>query len=408
LADILWAELSKWMRKSVLSDEFVIQQDKVFQRDYPKEWWVRAVSASVKATKEEQAETLAGFHGDHLLIVVDEASGVPDPVFIPIEGAMTQEDNRVLLIGNMTRNSGYFYDSHFHPEISKAWTKLHWDSRDSSNVKPGYCEYMANKYGLNSNVFRIRVQGDPPFADDRVLIPLAWAEQCIGAEILAPEDEPLFIGVDVARYGDDSSILLPRTGNVIHPWEAFYGLNTMDLAGKVLTFADEVQAEGVAIDEIGVGAGVVDWLSKRNMPGLFGVNVSSASTDLAKFDRLRDELWLRVREKCMNNQYSFPDLKKPGETLSLGQELANELSQPFYKFNGHGGYVVESKRDMKTRGLKSPNIADALCLTEYFSNMATRVWGKSQTTKDRASQKRWALFKKKYGVNTGKYGWMAS
>ena len=134
LADILWSELTKWFRRSIFRDEFIIQADKIFHKEHPKEWWCRAVSPSVKASKEEQAETLAGFHGEHLLIVVDEASGVPDPVFIPLEGAMTQPDNYVLLIGNMTRGSGYFYDSHFDIKQRDKWNKLHWDSRDSTNV----------------------------------------------------------------------------------------------------------------------------------------------------------------------------------------------------------------------------------------------------------------------------------
>ncbi|KKS16783.1 MAG: hypothetical protein UU74_C0033G0015 [Candidatus Woesebacteria bacterium GW2011_GWA1_41_7] len=139
LSDILWSELSKWTRQSeLLIEEFTAQKDKIFHVSNPKEWWCRAVSASVKATKEDQAETLAGFHGDNLLFVVDEASGVPDPVYIPLEGALTQENNRILLIGNMTKASGYFYDSHFHPSISKAWKKLHWRSDKSSNVKPDY------------------------------------------------------------------------------------------------------------------------------------------------------------------------------------------------------------------------------------------------------------------------------
>jgi len=155
LSDILWSEISKWLRQSILTTEFVIQKDKMFHKDAPKEWWCRAVSPSVKASKEDQAETLAGFHGDHLLIIADEASGIPDPVFIPLEGAMTQEDNKVLLIGNMTRNSGYFYDTHFHSEIKRDWKKLHWDSRYSSNVSADYPKYMATKYGEESNVFKI-------------------------------------------------------------------------------------------------------------------------------------------------------------------------------------------------------------------------------------------------------------
>jgi hypothetical protein len=106
LSDILWSEISKWVRQSKVVDEFVIQKDKFFHKSSPKEYWARAVSPSVKASKEDQAETLAGFHGDHMLIVVDEASGVADPVFVPLEGALTQEDNMVILIGNPTKNTG--------------------------------------------------------------------------------------------------------------------------------------------------------------------------------------------------------------------------------------------------------------------------------------------------------------
>ena len=193
LSDILWSELAKWIRKSKLADEYVIQKDKIFKKESPKEWWVRAISPSVKASKEEQAETLAGLHGDNLLIVVDEASGVPDPMFVPLEGALTGPNNRVLLIGNMTRGSGYFFDTHFHIEHKKAWFQLHWDSSKSSNVDPGYPKYMADKYGISSNIYRIRVQGDPPLADDTVYIPLHWAEQCIGKEIEIAEDEPLYL-----------------------------------------------------------------------------------------------------------------------------------------------------------------------------------------------------------------------
>jgi hypothetical protein len=107
----------------------------------------------------------------------------------------------------------------------------------------------------------------------------------------------------------------------------------------------------------------------------FGVNVARASSDLAKYDRLRDELWLRVRDKCMRSQYQFPG----GE---LGQLLCDELSQPTYSFNAHGGIKVESKREMKTRGVMSPNIADALCLTEYFAPFSNRVFG-SKSPKDK-------------------------
>lgn len=193
LSDILWSELSKWLRKSVLADEFVIQKDKIFHKEAPKEWWARAISPSVKASKDEQAETLAGLHGDHLLIVCDEASGIPDPVFIPLEGAMTQLDNKVLLIGNPTRNTGYFYETHFKTGVRENWNKLHWDSRKSTNVTQDMVDYFAKKYGIDSNVFRIRVMGEPPLDSENTLIPLAWAMQCIDNEVTVADDEPLYL-----------------------------------------------------------------------------------------------------------------------------------------------------------------------------------------------------------------------
>lgn len=367
LQDILWSELSKWMRKSILADEFVIQKDKMFQKDNPKEWWCRAISPSVKASKDEQAETLAGLHGEHLMIVCDEASGIPDPVYIPLEGAMTEEDNRCLLIGNPTRNSGYFYDTHFDPKIASKWNKLHWDSRKSSNVTPEMVEYFAAKYGVNSNVFRIRVCGEPPLEDEKTLIPLSWAMQCLGNDVRVAEDEPLYLGVDVARYGEDKSIILPRQGLQIFPWHQYQSMNTITLGGHINQIYHEEEAVGLAIDEIGVGAGVTDWLHKHGHVNCFGVNVSSQSSDATKYDRLRDELWWRVREKCMKGLYSFPDTEE-------GMTLCEELSTPLYDFNNHGGVKVESKKDMKRRGIDSPNIADALCLTEYFASFAHKLF----------------------------------
>lgn len=389
LSDILWSELSKWLRKSTLADEFVIQSDKIFHKDAPKEYWIRAVSPSVKASKEDQAETLAGFHSEHLMIVVDEASGVADPVFVPLEGALTQEDNRVLLIGNPTRNTGYFHETHFHPEISKKWKKFHWDSRKSSNVTPDMVNYFAEKYGIDSNVYRIRVAGEPPIDDASSFIPLSWAMQCVGNEIEVDETWPLTLSVDVARFGDDVSIIMPRRGNLIMPWDQLGQYNTIELSNKILGTFYDLDAYIVGIDSIGVGGGVVDWL-QHDPRGLgirkaIGVNVAEASTDNRKYHRLRDELWGKVREKCMHGKYSFPDntVRRGGIDVNLGHELADELSSVKYFTDNNGAIQIESKRDMKARGVKSPNIADSLCISEYINPMTMALWGRSNKPKDR-------------------------
>lgn len=400
LRDVFLAELSKWLRMSVVADEFVVRKDSIQHKEAPKEWWLRLISPSVRATKEEQAETLAGLHGDHLFIIVDEASGVPDPTYIPLEGALTQPDNKTLLIGNMTKNVGYFYDTHFNAEIKKDWCRFHWDSRESTNVDKSMPEYFARKYGVDSNVFRIRVEGNPPLQDENTLIPLWAAEQCIGNEFEVAEDEPLFLGVDVARYGDDSSIILPRQGLRIDPWETFRKLNTIDLGGFINQTYQELNAEGCAIDVIGVGAGVADWLEKHKMKNLYQVNVTLASSDITKYHRLRDELWCKVRDNCLLGKYSFPDVKVNEATESLGQQLASELATVRYLFNAHGGYVIESKKNLKARGIDSPNIADALGLTEYFSNTATKVFKEKKKEED-------TFFRSRYrDESIGSNSWM--
>jgi hypothetical protein len=176
-------------------------------------------------------------------------------------------------------------------------------------------------------------------------------------------------------------------------------LNTIDLGGFIIQTYQEQNASGCAIDVIGVGAGVSDWLEKHNLENLYQINVSHASSDVEKYHRLRDELWCRVRDNCILGKYSFPDVQVKGDTESLGDQLVNELSSVRYKFNQHGGVVVESKKDMKARGVASPNIADALCLTEYFSNSSTMVFNKEKTDDE---------FRSKYrDTFTSSQSWMA-
>ena len=384
LSDILWSEMSKWLRQSKIADEFIIQKDKIFHKQAPKEWWMRAISPSVKASKEEQAETLAGLHGDHMLIIVDEASGVPDPMFIPLEGAMTQEDNKVILIGNPTKNTGYFHKTRFDPTFSSKWTTLHWDSRESELVSDDMIAYFRDNYGEDSNIFRIRVAGEPPLDDETTFIPLSWAMQCVGNTIEVDPDWPLYLSVDVARYGEDDSVILPRRGMKVGRWDSFHGNHTMDLAHHIVRNFGDMEARGVAVDEIGVGGGVVDWL--QNDPrGLgyeraIGVNVTEASSDKNKWHRLRDELWDRVRTGLMHGKFDLPDetVKMFGKDWNIGHLLADELASVKYKLDNNGAIQIESKLDMKARGIKSPNIADALCMSEYFNNVAFRLWGERQ------------------------------
>jgi hypothetical protein len=378
LRDILWAEIHKWLRQSKVKDEFKWNSERIHHINHKEEWFAVALSVNAKASPEEQAETLAGHHATHQLIVVDEASGVPDPVYLPLEGALTSQDNKVILIGNMTKNTGYFFDTHFHPEFKNAWEKFHWSSEDSTNVATDYVDYMKTKYGVDSNVYRIRVLGEPPLegTDGQVVIPFHWANQCIGNEVHIPEDALKIIGVDVAGRGGDKSVVMPRRGMEILPYHEYDKVNHCDLGEFIKVTASLEKASGIGIDENGIGFGVTDWLiryyEKINPKMVKGVNVTRESfkvspvTGKKLFYQLRDDLWWKMRERCMNSQYSFPDNEQ-------GRTLVNELSLPHYDINPSTGVIkVESKKSFRGRAMRdgrkilSPDHAEALLMTEVF------------------------------------------
>jgi hypothetical protein len=227
-------------------------------------------------------------------------------------------------------------------------------------------------------VYRIRVLGEPPISDSRTLITLDWARQCISNPKITPqESDVLYLGADIARFGDDYSIIMPRKGYKIYPWDALQSVDLMVTSDRISNLMDMHDAEGVAIDEIGLGAGVVDYLRRqagRNSYKVTGVNVTHKASKPEVYKRVRDELWWLVRENCRMGLYDFPDIKNV-DGLSIGEELANELASIYYDIDKASGViVVESKLDMKRRGLSSPNIADALCLTEYFNTTAEATW----------------------------------
>ena len=212
--------------------------------------------------------------------------------------------------------------------------------------------------------------------------------------------------MDVARYGEDASVILPRRGPVILPWESYSGINTISLASNALKEYQTMEADGICVDVIGVGAGVVDWLERKRVPGLVEVNVAEKSSDPTKYRRLRDELWWNVRENCAKSRYSFPDIKPPGETESLGATLANELASVRYEFVG-SQLVVASKKSLKLRGVASPNIADALGISEDMYSLAHMIFP-TKTKKQRKMEER-RRFSPAYpdGGSSGRLDWMA-
>ena len=404
LEQILWSEISKWMRKSdiqskknglpkefYLSEMFDFSATRVTDRGKPNEWF-----AVAKTSRRENPDALQGFHasdvtiGDNdelivnsedagsLLFVIEEASGVPDAIFEVAEGALTSHNVRLLMIGNPTKNTGFFADSHKRHRSS--YTPLHFRCSDSPLVDKSYRENLVKKYGEDSNIVRVRADGEFPKQDDDVLISIEATEQCIDRETRKTSASRR-LGIDVARFGSDRSVLCVRQGPNVERIEIRGKIDTEALAGLGIQMADAENIDEIFVDAAGVGGGVVDKLKRIREDRIaegkeckwIVVEVQVAEKDPEKESRehningtnnldmipyrMRDFLWLEAKRWLKEESPSFAMLDR-----NMADDLAAELSLPKYKFRD-GLVIIESKEDMKKRLTMSPDIADALNCT---------------------------------------------
>jgi hypothetical protein len=358
LEDVLWSEIAKWHRTMAikfpaLADQFDWSSGAFRMKSAPNE------SFSVARTsRPERPEALQGFHSEHILFLIDEASGVSDNVFEVAEGALSTDGAFVVMAANPTRQSGYFFDSHH--KMRSSWAALHWNGEDSPMVSRQYIENMAKKYGRHSPVFKVRVLGDFVGAADGV-ISLELCESAKIRDVDVNQSAPIIWGVDVARFGDDSSALAKRKGNhQLAPVVEWWGKDTMQTVGIVKAEYDKARPDQkpavINVDVIGIGAGVVDRLKELGLP-VVGVNVAESESANhridVQFNRLRDELWWKSREWLEAKDCKLAD----------DDETIGELTTPTYSILSSGRIQVERKEDMKKRGVKSPNRADAWNLT---------------------------------------------
>jgi len=348
LNDILWSEVVKWGNRMDpwYRAQFEVTAEKVAHKDHPKTWF-----AVARTARKENPDALQGFHGEDLLYIVDEASGVPLEIFQPVEGALTGPNNKILLQGNPTQTTGYLFDSH-HKDRGR-WSRFNLSSEDSPLVAEEYVRSMEEKYGRDSDIFRVRVLGLFPRAAVNQLIPLDLVEAAAARNVreINFREAPKLLGVDVARFGDDSSALIRRQGLAASGLRRFHGLDSMTLAGIVAQEIQEWQPDAVFIDGVGNGAGVVDRLRQLDY-SIIEVNAGERAIDQAKFYNLRAEMWVKAR-----------DWLKAGAEIPDDQQLKDDLTGPEYGFDAKNRIQLERKEDMKKRGLASPDAADALAHT---------------------------------------------
>lgn len=351
LSDVLWTEIDRWARNMppAFKDLLEFKSDKIALKGAPDSF------AVARTSRRENPESLAGFHSPHMLFVVEEASGVPNVIFETASGALSTPGAKILMCGNPTRSDGYFYDA-FHGDRDK-WNCVTVSCEEGEYVDPKFIEDMAAKYGSASNVFKVRVLGEFPTQSDDVLLPLHLVEDAVTRDVEAGPTTPVVWGLDVARFGSDRSALAKRQGNVlIEPVKTWQNKDLMELAGIVLSEYDAVpysmRPQAIYIDAIGLGAGLADRLRELDMPAV-GISVSETASLKDRFNRLRDELFWAARE-----WFEARDVKMPSDDT-----LIAELTGIRYKYLSTGKLKVESKDEMKRRGQRSPDVADAFVLS---------------------------------------------
>lgn len=350
LEDVLWPEVGAWIQRmpEALRNNFQLKAERLVLRADPFNSF-----AAFRTGNRSNPDALQGFHSDHILFVLDEASGIHASVFEVAEGALSTPGARVLLTGNPTQTSGYFYDSHH--SMRAHFHCLAVPCSESSRVAPEYIERM-KRYGEDSNIFRVRVLGEFPRADDDAIIPLEWAEAAVDRDV-KPTDAPVIWGLDVARFGDDRTALAKRKGNtLLEQIKHWRNLDTMQVAGRIAYEYEQTKKAqrpvSIMVDVIGIGAGVVDRLTEMKLP-VIGVNVSERPSTRAQYARYRDELWFLGRQWFEAMDCSMPD----------DGELIGELTSVKYSITPAGKIQVDSKEQMKKDGRVSPDLADAFLLT---------------------------------------------
>jgi phage terminase large subunit len=326
----------------------------------------------------DEPEKMAGVSGADLMYIIDEASGVDESIYEAIEGNMAGGGSQ-LLISNPTQTSGTFYEAF--TTKRHLWKTLHISSEDTPNVISGeilipglatraWVQEKLSEWGEDSPLFQVRVRGDfPDQAENSVmglaLIEAARARYNAAGIVLSGA---FALGVDVARYGDDTTVLQPLFGQRPGLPKTFRKQDNVEVAGHVMDYVEQLrQAHGypvasgkvkVKVDDLGNGGGVTDHLKHSERAKALGIEVCpvlvSNSATAAGYSKLRDQLWFALR-----------DWFKEGGQLHPDSHLEGELVAPLYTFDTQGRAKVESKDDMKKRLGRSPDRADALALAVY-------------------------------------------
>lgn len=356
-----WSELGKWFYMFIGKEYFQLTATALFSKDpeHERTWRIDMVPWS-----ERNTEAFAGLHnqGRRILVVFDEASAIPDVIWETTEGALTDANTEIIwcVFGNPTRNTGRFKECFPGGIFAKAWHCNQVDSREISFTDKSQISRWIDAYGEDSDFVRIRVRGVFPRTGEMEFISAADVEAAMAREPTTDPLAPLALGCDVARYGQNESVIWFRKGRdgKTIPAQVYRGLNTVELSVKVQDAFNSYRCDGIFIDGGGVGGGVVDNVRAAHLycydvqfGGKDDVGGSVFGCPGERFANKRAAMWGALRAWL-----------KVG-ALPNDPDLRSQLTGPTYTLNIRGEIQLESKEDMMRRGVESPDRADALALT---------------------------------------------
>ncbi len=368
LFNVLWADFKVWhsrLKLPWMKNLIVVGHDRAEHTSAPSESYITIATA-----RPEQPEALQGVHSKNVLLIADEASGVPNKIFESAGGSMSGEHATMILAGNPLKGQGFFFDSHTKGDARPEglWTRFHVNSLEVSGVSTDYANFIEQSWGLESNEYRVRILGEFPTADSDTIIAWASVSSALGRDIEVSPTTGVVWGIDVARFGSDRSALCKRQGKkVLEPIRWWAGLDLMALASKIKLEYDTtplpLRPVQINVDIIGMGAGVVDRLRELGLP-VRGINVgeSPATVNEDRYVNFRTEMWFKGKEWFAGLDCSLPEYyKKP----TAGDDLVGELTRTRYKYPDRKGIkaIAETKDELKKRGFRSPDIAEAFLLT---------------------------------------------
>lgn len=350
-----WRELAKWHKLAINRDWFSWSATKFAHVLYPEVWFAAAIPWT-----ENNSEAFAGTHEKHVLVVFDEGSAIGDKIWEVSEGAMTTPGAMWVVFGNPTKNTGRFAECF--SKFKHRWVTRQVDSRTCKMANKAHIQKWVDDYGEDHDFVRVRVRGVFPRSGDLQFIGLDLVGAAQRRQPQGFEHFAKVIGVDVARHGDDQSVITLRQHNKVWPQKRLRVANLMDLADIVAMHIHEFKPDAVFVDATGMGWGVIDRLRQLNFGDLvFAVQVGEKANNEARYVRKRDELWDAGKTWLSE-----------GGCLPIDPELEVDLTAPQYGYDDRMRIEIESKDDMKKRGLSSPDSADSLLLT-FASPIAPRT-----------------------------------